>query len=185
MTRDGDLIENAYVVRDLDAAIAFWRTAGGAGPFFVGESALPEARCIYRGAPSPLRTRFAFGVTGTMAIELVQQVDPGPSVFTEMLERRGEGLHHLKYATPSRDAEVARLTALGFDEVARLDLGGPVISFVDATDRFGVFMEVMDYDNWRTPHRALLRAHADWDGRTDPVRPFSRLSEHFGTGDGA
>ena len=180
MIQPGALIENAHVVRDLDAAIESWRGAGNAGPFFLGEYALPASSCTHRGAPTPLHTRFAFGVSGTMTIELVQQMDDNPSVFSEVLESRGPGLHHLKYATPSRAAEVERLKDLGFEAVASLTAGGPerLITFVDTRASLGAFMEIMDYAVWRPSHEALLRAHRAWDGRTDPVRPWSRLAEY-------
>jgi len=180
MIQSGALIENAYVVRDLDAAVESWRGAGNAGPFFLGEYPLPASSCTYRGRPTPLHTRFAFGVSGAMTIELVQQMDDNPSVFSEVLESRGVGLHHLKYATPSRIAEVGRLKQLGFEEVASLTAAGPerLITFVDTRASLGAFMEIMDYAVWRPSHEALLRAHQDWDGRTDPVRPWSRLAEY-------
>jgi hypothetical protein len=181
MTQPGTLIENAYVVPDLDAALDVWIGAGNAGPFFLVEHALPATGCTHRGRPTPLHTRVAFGVSGTMTIELVQQMNDAPSVFTEMLEGRGAGLHHLKYATPSRSAEVERLKRLGFDEVATLSSAGPerMISFIDTRAAMGAFMEVMDYAMWRPSHQALLAAHQGWDGRTDPLRPWSRLAEHF------
>ena len=180
MTQPGTLIENAYVVSDLEAAVDYWRGAGNAGPFFTGEYALPASVCAYRGQPTPLHTRFAFGVCGSIAIELVQQMTPGPSVFTDMLESRGPGLHHLKYATPSRVAEVERLKGLGFEEVASLTAGGPerMISFVDARAANGAFLEVMDYAVWRPSYEALVRARAAWDGHTDSLRPWSRLNEY-------
>ena len=180
MIQAGALIENAYVVSDLEAAIDVWTRAGNAGPFFVGEYALPASSCTYRGRPTPLHTRFAFGVSGTMTIELVQQMNDAPSVFSEVLDSRGAGLHHLKFSTPSRTAEVERLKSLGFDEVALLSVGGPdrLISFVDARALLGAFVEIMDYANWRPSHEALLSAHQDWDGRTDPLRAWNRLTEY-------
>jgi len=48
----------------------------------------------------------------------------------------------------------------------------------DTRATLGAFLEIMDYDNWRATHEALLRAGRDWDGQTDPVRPWSRLAEY-------
>jgi hypothetical protein len=59
MIRPGTLIENAYVVADLEAAVDFWTHAGNAGPFFLGEYDLPAAGCTHRGQVISLRNRGA------------------------------------------------------------------------------------------------------------------------------
>lgn len=173
----GMLIENAHVVRDLDSAMGFWSTVMGAGPFFVAEHDQPAELCQYRGNPSPLHVRVAFGMTGSMAIELVQQLSDAPSVFTEVLQQRGPGLHHLKFVTPGRQDEVDRLAQLGFPEVATMTVGAPdrLLSFVDTRPANGAFTEVMNFDHWQPTLESLLEAHHAWDGKTDPVRPWSEL----------
>lgn len=177
----GTLIENAYVVRNLENAIDFWTSAGKAGPFFTGEYDLPADACQYKGKPSGFHTRFAFGVNGSIAVELVEQVGDAPSIFTEVLEQRGEGPHHLKFVTPSRSDEVDRLAHLGFEEVVRLSLGAPdrLISFVDMREKCGVFYEIMNFDHWRPAYEALVSAHQAWDGKKDPLRAWDRLSEYM------
>lgn len=172
MTTKPPLIENAYIVRDLDKAMRFWIDTGHAGPFFVGENVLGEG-CTYRGKPLALHTRYAFGMAGDIAIELIQQMNDAPSMFTEVLQTRGEGLHHLKYATPSRAQEVERLHRQGFEEIARLQLGEITLSFVDVGH--GLFHEIMDFELWQPVLQALKRSQEQWDGSTDPVRQWDAL----------
>src|SRR3546814_10516598 len=49
----------------------------------------------YRGEPAVLAIKVAFGFTGGLLIELVEPMEGDRSVFTEVLEERGPGYHHV------------------------------------------------------------------------------------------
>ncbi|WP_293855072.1 VOC family protein [uncultured Alsobacter sp.] len=89
----GPVMQTAYVVRDLDAAMAHWTGVLGVGPFFVTD-AVPYAEVRYRGWPIAIGTRVAIAYSGEQQIELIQQTSGDPSMFTDFLEG-GEGMHHV------------------------------------------------------------------------------------------
>ena len=104
---DDGVIQMAYVVADLHEAIKQWSRRLRVGPWFV----LEHFTCVdpvYRGRPSRADVRLAMSFAGHMNMELIQPNNDAPSVYREVIERRGYGFHHWGVATWSFDAAVAR-----------------------------------------------------------------------------
>ena len=164
-----------YVVRDLDRAIANWIQTYGAGPFFVSHFKVDGHE--YRGQPAKVDVRVGVAYSSSLNIELLQPMLPGPSIYHEILDARGEGIHHFWRRCSDFDAEIARLTALGHPVVA----GGPLPGigksyFVDTLETFGVFTEVQELsDAVYVALDEMHRAHLSWDCHTDPIRPFPAM----------
>lgn len=162
------------VTRDRDRSIASWIELQGAGPFFVAHFRLEGHH--HRGRPVTAESRIGLGFCGALLIEIAQPLGPGPSIFHEVLETRGEALHHVWKASRSFDAEVERYAARGCPVVA----GGPIPGmgrqvFVDTTERCGVFTELLELDDWVYQALEIMRsAHERWDGR-DPLRPYPEI----------
>ena len=177
MQPEGTVLELCQVVRDLDRALAHWTQALGAGPFFVFDvPVLPGQR--YRGQPTEVALRVGFGFSGGLLIELLQQTDGGLSVFTEMLDARGDGYHHVMLRLPY-DAGVARLSGLGH-EIAFSGMmpGGERFCLFDTRAVDGSYVELMELSPGMTESlRRMHRAHREWDGATDPIRGMDRLAE--------
>ncbi|MDX1581773.1 MAG: VOC family protein, partial [Alphaproteobacteria bacterium] len=89
------IVQNCYVVRDLEQACARLHGMYGIGPFLGGaESALTSHH--YRGREEePIRIRGVFVQSGDLNIELVQLLSQGPSAFHDMFPDGGEGFHHV------------------------------------------------------------------------------------------
>lgn len=89
-----EIVQNAYVVRNLEEACARFHRLLGVGPF-VGGAESELAGHLYRGQPvDPLRIRVAFAQSGTLNIELIQVVSAAPSAFHDMFPPGMEGFHH-------------------------------------------------------------------------------------------
>ncbi|WP_336951350.1 VOC family protein [Sphingobium aromaticivastans] len=86
---DEQLVQLAYVVEDMHAALAHWTHAVGAGPFFRMTVEVPDG--LYRGTRGPIVYEAAFGNHGWMNIELIAQSSPTPSVYREKLDSTGPG----------------------------------------------------------------------------------------------
>jgi len=90
----GPIMQLAYVPRDLDAAIAFWTRTMGAGPFFrLAHIAYKAA--TYRGQPSDVDFSVLIGYWGDMQIELIEQHNDAPSIYSAWTDAGQEGLHHV------------------------------------------------------------------------------------------
>jgi len=166
----GIIKQIAYVVDDLDAAVARWVEVVHAGPFFrIDGASVADVR--YRGQPVEVELSLAIGNSGAVQIELIAPHGEAPSVYRE----RTHGVHHLAYLARDFEGESHRLAALGYPVAWALTLPGICrVNYHDTLATFGHFIEV-----WESTEamRALLEmveaAARDWDGR-DPVRRIGR-----------
>jgi len=156
----------AYVVDDLDAAIARWVEVVGAGPFFrIDDARLEDMR--YRGAPAEAAMSLAVGNSGGVQIELIQLRDGAPSVYREL----ARGVHHLAMLARDFEAESARLDRLGHPLAWTLTIPGVCrVHYHDTLAAFGHFLELWESTETLRGFLEMVEAAAqDWDGR-DPVR---------------
>jgi len=166
----GEIRQNGYVVRDIDAAMKHWTEVLGVGPFFY----IPEVRTetfIYRGKPSSPRISIALANSGDLQIELIQQHDDEPSMYRDFLRAGREGLQHVSSWEEDIDAVVARAEATGHTVAQSGSLpGGVRFVYFDTELHPGTVFEV---SNLAGPLAQLPQMIADaargWDGR-DPIR---------------
>jgi len=80
----GGVIQNGYMVRDIEAAMRHWIDVLGVGPWFYIDH-LPVADFQYKGQPSPVDISLALANSGTLQIELIQQRNDAPSLYLDFL----------------------------------------------------------------------------------------------------
>ena len=165
----GVIKQIAYVVDDLDAAIASWVEIVHAGPFFrIDNAQATDMR--YRGDGAEAMLSLAVGNSGGVQIELIQLMDDAPSVYREL----PRGVHHLALLARDFEAESARLERLGHPVAWALTLPGICrVHYHDTLARFGHFIELWEStETFRAILEMVEDAARGWDGR-DPVRRFS------------
>lgn len=122
----------AIVVRDLDAALGFYRDA----------LRLPLDLVLPMEADG---VRIAFLPVGESNIELVEPTTAGTGV-ARFLESRGEGFHHVCLEVDDVAAELARMASSGIeliDRVPRRGAEGPV-AFIHPRSCHGVLVELIE-----------------------------------------
>ena len=122
----------AVVVRDLDAALGFYRDRLG----LPVELVMPIASD---------GVTIAFLPVGESKIELVMPTDASTGV-ARFLESRGEGFHHVCLEVADVDAELRRLAGEGvelIDRAARKGAEGPV-AFIHPRSCHGVLVELIE-----------------------------------------
>jgi hypothetical protein len=164
------LDEIAWVVDDIDEAIRT-RVQLGLGPFFRFDLEAPEAR--YRGERTPLSLKLAVSRSADVQIELIQQVNEGPSVFRDVFPKGQGGFHHIRRQAGDYDQVVSSLLAHDVEIVAEMAFGSQRICFADTRRMIGCMLEVYDpSDAVEALKRITSEAIANWDG-TNPVRLLS------------
>lgn len=178
MQPDGTILELCHVTRDLDAALKHWTRDIGAGPFFVFDVPVLPGQTYY-GRQTEVSMHVAFGFSGGVLIELLQQTNDGASPFRDFIEERGEGLHHVM-PRGDYDENVARLSAAGHAVAYAGQMpAGERFCLFDTLEANGAYIEFMELSDAMTGSMAAMaRAHAEWDGKTDPVRTIDRLAEY-------
>ena len=163
----GNVRQNGYVVRDIEAAMRHWVEVIGVGPFFYFDR-MPARGFTYRGQPSPVEISIALANSGDLQIELIQQHNEAPSMYADFLRAGKEGLHHVAYWTETFDADMARLKGYEIGQSGGASDGrfvyflaeghpGTVIELSEISGRKGQFF------------KRVAEAARQWDG-SEPIR---------------
>ena len=167
------VLQTAYVVEDIQAAIRTWVDELSAGPWFLLRS-FAGLEAQYRGEPSHATATAAMGFAGHMCIELIEPDDDTPSVWRERVEQQGYGFHHFGIGTLNYDADLKRHLDQGRELAfeAKVPTGGRV-AYVDTTAELPGYLELIELDAATdTAFTRFYAASLGWDG-SDPVRPFA------------
>jgi hypothetical protein len=170
-----NVIQNAWIVNDIEEGIRRWTTVFGAGPFFQITNPM-ASEDTYRGKPVPTKTKVAIGQAGDLQIELIEVLEDGPNIYHEIVPKGTEGFHHVCISTPSYDSEVTRYNGLGYETVRTLVINGMRICYVDTSRDLGCMIEILE-DNpaIHAMFRGVKEAGMGWDGITKPSRMISEL----------
>lgn len=126
----------AIAVKDLDAALAFYRD--GLGLTVTERRTVPEEG-----------VEIAFLPTGEGEIELLRPLDEQSSV-ARFLEKRGEGLHHICLMVEDLTVVMARLRAAGarfLSDEPRVTAHGTRYIFIHPQSANGVLLELYEMSN--------------------------------------
>ncbi len=158
----GKPVQIGFVVRDARRTAHLLSSLLGIGPFRFVDWPLdrPDMRTFYKGQQVRFRLRLAFANLPNIELELIQPLE-GDNGFVEMLNTRGEGVHHLLFDVPDPAAVVRSFAEAGIG-VTMSGTGlrpGTSWAHLDTVDLLG----------WSVELRNKL---PDSDG-TSPVPPVS------------
>jgi catechol 2,3-dioxygenase-like lactoylglutathione lyase family enzyme len=166
----GPIRQNGYVVRDIEAALAYWTEVAGVGPFWYIDR-VPIEHFHYRGEPSDIEVSIALGNTGPLQIELIQQRNDAPSMYRDFLAAGHEGLQHVAYWTDHFERDLERARAAGFRVAQSGEIGenGRFVYF-ESRGHPGSVIELSEINGTKGAFFArIAEAAAAWDG-SDPIR---------------
>jgi hypothetical protein len=158
------------VVPDLEASIAQWIAASGAGPFFIFEN-LHFDDAYYRGKPSNIAPcRAAIGQFGATQIELVEDSGEAPGLWSDVVPKGQLGLHHAGLYCDDYEAERAAYTAQGAEVAFEGLMMGAKTCYIDTIGTLGFMVELITANPTAAYVFEQFRLAAqNWDG-ADPIR---------------
>ena len=168
----GQVIQMAYVVKDIRAAMNWWIHDARVGPWFLLESFTgPQQR--YRGGPTTADVSLAMAFSGRFMIELIQPNDEQPSVYREIIDRRGYGFHHVGLAVEDVEAERAAYESRRYRVAFQTPVptGGMVYFMDDGRNEPGFIELIPATPGMDEMFTRYWRAAVDWKGE-NPIRPF-------------
>ena len=167
---ENSIAQIAYITRDLDATLKHWVEVLGIGPFFLLDSSIIEDP-VYRGEPSDVNITAALSYNGSMCVEVIEQSNDSPSVYSEIMSTHGPGFHHWGVMTENFEQEIERYEQKGYPLAwsGKVSIGGR-FAYMDSYQDLGGMVELIEL----TPvvqelFEGLQAAASEWDG-TDPVR---------------
>ncbi|SFQ38367.1 Glyoxalase/Bleomycin resistance protein/Dioxygenase superfamily protein [Variovorax sp. OK605] len=173
----GEIRQLGYVVHDIEAAMDYWSTKLGVGPWFYNPK-VPIKNYRYNGEAHEPHNSVALANSGYVQVELIQTRNDVPSMYRDFLQAGRTGLQHVAYWTADYDTDLARLTAQGFKPVMSGEVGerGRFIYF-DTEYHPGTVIELSEVAGPKGKMFDLIRSASEgWDG-SEPVRPFPDLSK--------
>ena len=161
----------AYFVESIEVAAQRWAELHGAGPFFVTAHHRPD-EFSYRGTDVEADVSYAFGYSGGIQIQLIEQHDDTPSIYLDMFPD-GFGHHHVARLVEEADYEPTRdhIAGAGFELACELRANDIRACYLDTRSSIGVYTELhtitprilTTFARWRD-------AHVDWDATDSPLR---------------
>lgn len=168
---DGVIVQNAFVVTDLDRSIDNWISNVGVGPFFVMRNL--ALTVTYRGRSMPLDIDIALGQAGPMQIELMKVNCSTDNVYTDSYPSGSAGgFHHVAMFTPDLDAAVSNYEEKGYPLAMDLMFGQTRVVYMDTRHDLGCMVEFyQDTTELRAMYARVAEAAVNWDG-SEPKRPL-------------
>jgi hypothetical protein len=177
LRRFGPIMQNAFVVPDLEAAIDFWTRIMHVGPFYIFEH-IPYAEIHFRGKPTQIDMSAAIAYSGDVQIELIQQYDDSPSIYSEFTRRGLKGMQHMGVMTDSVDGDLESLARVGIEPVQHgRTAWGARFAYLGTDEQRGSHPGAMLELIERGPaingaFKVIRDAAESWDG-SEPLRRFS------------
>ena len=168
------VIQNCYVVRDLEQACQRLHHLYGIGPFLGGQSG-ELGEHFHRGRPAPpIKIRGVFVQSGDLNIELVELLSTTPSAFHDMYPDGAEGFHHVAMFCDDYVARREGFRAEGLEVASEFTVSfGAQICYIDARAALGHMIELYPENSIiRGMYRQTRDAARDWDGK-DLIIPWS------------
>lgn len=169
------VVQNAYVVPDLEAACHRLHGLFRIGPFFR----LPPREIrdvVYRGRllDAPLVIEVALAMAGDVQVELIRQTSPGPSAFRDMYGEHDTGLHHVAYFASDFATERRAFVDAGYEVAMEMPGRGDYrICYIDARAAVGHMIEIYpDHPMLRGLYAYVEEHTSAWDG-SDLIQPIA------------
>jgi hypothetical protein len=168
--RFGPVMQLGFVVPDLERAMAHWTGTVGVGPFFVMPH-IKFAEATYRGAPTDADISVAVAQWGEVQVELIQQFNESPSIYSHFPGRAAGGLQHVGVMTKSVHDDLEQLRPLGVEAVQQGSTANGIrFAYINTDQHPGGMIELIEHGPAIDGFFAMVRQAAQgWDG-TNPVR---------------
>jgi catechol 2,3-dioxygenase-like lactoylglutathione lyase family enzyme len=181
----GQRTQVGMVVKDIEAATAFWAQEMGIGPWILIEGSGAGRRFVYRGQVTNVEMSIAFSYAGETQLELIAQTNSAPSLYLEFLNAGREGLHHLGFWPDDFEGSCKALEQAGFEELCSVYLhdGTKNVSYYTSPPFVGTLVELAPMTPFRRAYMTAIEklAHS-WDG-TRPLRRFASRDEFIASDD--
>jgi methylmalonyl-CoA/ethylmalonyl-CoA epimerase len=136
------IIQVGIVVRDLDRAVANYYSVYGAGPWSIYTYGPPEMKnATYRGKPSDWSALIAFTWVGDRQLEIIQPLK-GPNIYEEFLEKKGDGIHHIKEWVDDPLKTIEEYRNRGVAMIQSGDFDGSSFYYFDTEPFLGISLEI-------------------------------------------
>ncbi len=136
-----------FVVNDIEkTSQAFADFLGVEKPQWSLTDTIDKTHGEFNGEPCPARAKLAFFHVGeTLDIELIEP-DETPSVWRNVLNEKGEGVHHIAFVVNGMKEKILALEGNGMKLLQRGEYTGGRYAYIDCVDQLKTIVELLEND---------------------------------------
>lgn len=136
-----------FVVNDIEkTSQAFADFLGVEKPQWGLTDTIDKTHGEFNGEPCPARAKLAFFHVGeTLDIELIEP-DETPSVWRNVLNEKGEGVHHIAFVVNGMKEKILALEGNGMKLLQRGEYTGGRYAYIDCVDQLKTIVELLEND---------------------------------------
>ena len=136
-----------FVVNDIEkTSQAFADFLGVEKPQWSLTDTIDKTHGEFNGEPCPARAKLAFFHVGeTLDIELIEP-DETPSVWRNVLNEKGEGVHHIAFVVNGMKEKILALEGNGMKLLQRGEYTGGRYAYIDCLDQLKTIVELLEND---------------------------------------
>ncbi len=140
----------AYLARDYPGVVNFFKRVIGVEQFAELDLALgppDDIRVKGKAVTRPFEQKIAMGPAGQNGENEIEIIAPSgkDNIYSEMMEERGAGIHHISCRVPDFDKHAARMRTHGIRPVLELDLPGFKGAYFDCRAAGASYVEIGEY----------------------------------------
>ena len=136
-----------FVVNDIEkTSQAFADFLGVEKPQWSLTDTIDKTHGEFNSQPCPARAKLAFFHVGeTLDIELIEP-DETPSVWRNVLNEKGEGVHHIAFVVNGMKEKILALEGNGMKLLQRGEYTGGRYAYIDCVDQLKTIVELREND---------------------------------------
>ena len=136
-----------FVVNDIEkTSQAFADFLGVEKPQWSLTDTIDKTHGEFNGQPCPARAKHAFFHVGeNLDIELIEP-DETPSVWRNVLNEKGEGVHHIAFVVNGMKEKILALEGNGMKLLQRGEYTGGRYAYIDCVDQLKTIVELLEND---------------------------------------
>lgn len=134
------------VVKDIEKTAEYYYSTFGIGPFPIREVNMDGG--MLRGKPTTSKIKLALAASGPVQIELIQPLEDD-NVYTEFINSKGEGLHHLAFVVDDLEGVVTELSKQGIKPIFNRKAPEYSFAYLDTDKIGGVIFEFIQWGQMR------------------------------------
>ncbi len=136
-----------FVVNDIEkTSKAFAEFLGVETPKWSLTDTIDKTLSTYNEKPCPAQAKLAFFKVGeNLSIELIEP-DDKPSVWRDVLNEKGEGVHHIAFRIEGMKEKVMKLDAQGMKLMQNGEYTGGRYAYIDTVDQLKTIVELLEND---------------------------------------
>jgi methylmalonyl-CoA/ethylmalonyl-CoA epimerase len=105
-----------------------------------------KSRTEFRGNPSEARAKLIIFDLGQVSLEIIEPIGTG-STWSEFLETRGEGIHHLAFTLLDADQTAKACAEKGVSVLQRGLFEGGKYVYLDVEKTLGFVLELLEFNS--------------------------------------